>query len=640
MRLLYQVHLLIVHRLYYPGGHSEPLIYRPSAFTALTDPGVITPGTLYRVPADQVTAHYGVTATFTLPDHPATPLWTGPVPAVGSLPPGLQLAYPLQAAWSGAVFLPADGPISLQAPDFPAVVTTTVAGQVQPLGALFQAEAGWLPFSVQTQLTSAPLHLLLQQGGAPPHEIAPAYLWPQPPDRGLAVFVQGVTGVSRRIDPFVGAALSGTYPNSRPGELPPQDAQALVALPLSPSGSPIQVGIGQITWAGEVLTEAGIYTLELHTDAQVRLVLDDQVVLEPCSPIVEQWRRAQVSLTAGPHHVQLDFAPPSGTRGLEWLWTRPDGVREVVPPSRLRYRSAAQDALPPAPVPADLSVCTKPPPGPPTALHPQAILAADTGLQEPHGIAVDAAGQIYVADTDHHRVVHLDPAGKVLGFWGTAPTTSTTGLPGSFNRVNDLAVTRTGNPVTLDGATGDVQEFTPTGALQLRLPAVTSSSVGIAVGPDGRIWLADTAGSRLVRLTADGHPDAIVTGGAGNPLNQPIDVALAPDGTPYVVDILRRIVRLDSQGQVTQAWPVEIGFNGSGSHLAFWRGQVVWTDPDRHRLGLLDPGTGAVRYVGQAGSAPGEFRLPLGLAIGPNDNLYVLDSGNARIQVFSTLAAP
>jgi DNA-binding beta-propeller fold protein YncE len=125
--------------------------------------------------------------------------------------------------------------------------------------------------------------------------------------------------------------------------------------------------------------------------------------------------------------------------------------------------------------------------------------------------------------------------------------------------------------------------------------------------------------------------------GTRNRFDQPVDVAVAPDGTVYVVDLRGRIARLDAAGNVATEWPVEIGTARGGSHLAVWQDHVVMTDPDRNRLVVLTPASGEVRYVGGAGTEPGQFRLPIGVAAGPDGKLYVVDSDNARVQVFNTL---
>ena len=68
-----------------------------------------------------------------------------------------------------------------------------------------------------------------------------------------------------------------------------------------------------------------------------------------------------------------------------------------------------------------------------------------------------------------------------------------------------------------------------------------------------------------------------------------------------------------------------------------WKDRLVLTDPDRHRVAVLDPKRGEIRHFGQPGSGDGEMRVPVGIASGPGDRLYVVDSDNARILVVGDL---
>ncbi len=347
-----------------------------------------------------------------------------------------------------------------------------------------------------------------------------------------------------------------------------------------------------------------------------------------------------VTLAAGPHAVDLRYAWQSGRATLEWYWTPPGGAAALVPPAVLRpaVRSWPRGSVPDPPGAEAVNVAPAPPPA--AVATPDAVLAGDAGLKEPRGVAVDAQGNLYVGDSGNFRVVRLSPDGQVLGSWGTQTDAA---APGRFSLLADLATGPDGHVVTLDAGTGDVQIFDAMGRLLHEVSHISSHASGIAVAPDGRIWVADTGDSRLVRLTADGAPDGTFTGApADDParFEQPIDVTFAPDGTPYVVDLRGRIMRLDTQGTITAQWPVDWGGARGGSHLAYWQNQVVMSDPDRQRLTVLDPATGAIRLVGTAGDAPGQFRLPIGLAAGPDGRLYVVDSDNRRIQVFSSLGAP
>jgi DNA-binding beta-propeller fold protein YncE len=275
-------------------------------------------------------------------------------------------------------------------------------------------------------------------------------------------------------------------------------------------------------------------------------------------------------------------------------------------------------------------------PSPPAIIVPETVLPVE--VREARGLAVAPDGHIYIADTGNHRVLALRPDGTVERQWGSATTAA---APGQFRLLSDVAVTADGGVATVDND-GDLQFFTPRGEVKQRLAAVTSNGNGLDATPDGRLWVADTSNNRVAIFAAGALAGELRGGGADAPnhLNQPLDVAVAPDGSLYVADLAPRLVRLNPQGQVTGEWPTEVGGGVAVSHLAVWHDRVIMTDPERSRLVILDPTTGARRTVGKEGTAPGQFHLPSGIAAGPDGKLYVLDSGNRRIQVFSTLDPP
>ena len=61
------------------------------------------------------------------------------------------------------------------------------------------------------------------------------------------------------------------------------------------------------------------------------------------------------------------------------------------------------------------------------------------------------------------------------------------------------------------------------------------------------------------------------------------------------------------------------------------------TDPDRHRLVVIDLATNEMSFVGQNGNSDSQLNIPVGIAVGADDKLYVMDSGNNRVLVFSDL---
>ena len=167
------------------------------------------------------------------------------------------------------------------------------------------------------------------------------------PGAGLLVTVSGKDGIER-VDPFVGSSVWGDSGSGTLGGLvPPVQARDPELVPLGPTDGERR----QIGWEGELYAEGGVYTMELRTDARALLEIDGQQVLNLCDNVPDPrgvyqpggypWRTATVTLTQGWHPIRLALNPTGNYNGLEWAWTRPNGVSEIIPPTHFRYTANA-----------------------------------------------------------------------------------------------------------------------------------------------------------------------------------------------------------------------------------------------------------------------------------------------------------
>lgn len=171
---------------------------------------------------------------------------------------------------------------------------------------------------------------------------------------------------------------------------------------------------------------------------------------------------------------------------------------------------------------------------------------------------------------------------------------------------------------------------------------------GIALGPDGLLYVADTKNHRVAVFDQNGT--LIRTFGtfglAPQPdvLNEPWDVSVSPDGSVYVADTWNhRIVKYSAEGEYLTNWGFE-GPNQVTEPLAFWgprgiavddQGNIYLADTGNKRVQVFDQDGFFVRQIGSGGPLEGQLDEPVGLALDGARNLYVADTWNQRIEVFT-----
>jgi DNA-binding beta-propeller fold protein YncE len=269
------------------------------------------------------------------------------------------------------------------------------------------------------------------------------------------------------------------------------------------------------------------------------------------------------------------------------------------------------------------------------------------GTNNPMGIAVSPDGnRIYVADTEGERVVRVfDAAGNPVAVAQPPETTGTEHVP-VWIAIDPL----TEEVYVADRPTGEIYIYDRDGAYQRTLtlakPINGWQPVGIAFDKEGLLYVGDVGGGAYPRvLVIDRSANVTRTLGETSKMSFPNGIAVDKDGNVYVADSNNgRLLVFDlagtiraqvgrGTGQGNLGLPRGVAVDGNGRvHVGDATGQGVFvfrapTGEDR-RLDFIG-------FFGGEGVADGKFEYPNGVAVDGRGRVYVSDTVNDRIQVWS-----
>lgn len=305
----------------------------------------------------------------------------------------------------------------------------------------------------------------------------------------------------------------------------------------------------------------------------------------------------------------------------------------------------------------------------------------------PLGAAVDTAGNIYLADESNHLIRKVTSAGVVTTLAGTAGqsgSTDGTGTAARFNSPSGLAVDTAGNVYVADTLNHTIRKITPAG--EVTTIAGTAGAAGsangtgdaarfnvpqgVALNPAGTtLFIADTGNHTIRRLVVATNAVTTLAGtagaagsadgaGAAARFNSPTGIAADAQNRTWVTDSGNNTIRaISAAGTVTTLAGLtgtQGAADGTGAAARFNEPSAIAyhtspgvadlyvLDTDNHTVRKIATATGAVTTMaglaGTPGSTDGDgstarFRFPAGITVTSAGSAYIADTANNTLRL-------
>jgi hypothetical protein len=309
-------------------------------------------------------------------------------------------------------------------------------------------------------------------------------------------------------------------------------------------------------------------------------------------------------------------------------------------------------------------------------------------FSSPSDVAVDGAGNVFVADTGNHTVRKITPAGVVATLAGEVGVSGNSDTSGAarFNHPTGIAVDGSGVVYVADTDNNSIRRVTTTGAVftlaghagaggsadGTGTAATFDHPSGIAIDTGGNLYVADSLNHTIRKVTqagvvttiagTAGSSGAVEGTGSAARFHGPQGLVLDSSGNLFVADTNNSTIRkvVTATGVVTTVTG-QAGITGStdgtSSQARFYypsgvavdgAGNLFVADTDNDSLRQISS-TGAVSTIaglaGTSGNADGtgtaaRFNFPTGVAVDGSGNVYIADTNNHTIRVGGFPTAP
>ncbi len=308
-------------------------------------------------------------------------------------------------------------------------------------------------------------------------------------------------------------------------------------------------------------------------------------------------------------------------------------------------------------------------------------------LFAPTGVAADAMGNLYIADSENHRIRKVTPAGLIMPFAGSGMLGSSgdggPALSATMNRPQSVAVDSSGNVYITDTGNNRIRKVGANGVITTVVGngqdgfsgdggQATEASLNlpfqVTVDSAGNLYIADGFNRRVRKVTASTGVITTIAGdgrignaGNGGPATQaqfliPYGVAVDNSGVVFILDAFdNRVRRVGTDGMISNyVGTGDFGYSGDGgpateaeidplSYIALdASGNLFIADRFNHAIRKVTAATGIITtVVGNGlngfsgdGASPQAARItsPTDVTFDRSGNMYIADTGNQRVR--------
>lgn len=269
-----------------------------------------------------------------------------------------------------------------------------------------------------------------------------------------------------------------------------------------------------------------------------------------------------------------------------------------------------------------------------------------TMLSDPFGVAVDDDGAVYVADAgESNRIQKITTEGIVTTLaGGKEGFADGAGSQASFHTPSSLAIDSAGDLYVADTGNNRIRKVTPEGVVSTiagdgtagyvdgaAAQARFNGPVGVAVDQDGSVYVADTYNDRVRKISKDGQ----VTTMAGT-FNTPCALVVASDGSVIVADTgNNQLQKISTDGNVSTLTINHTDLSRPIGLAITYDNFLYVTEFDRSRVIQITPDNESYTI------ASGDFNQPTGVTVNANTHeLYVADNGHYLVRKLAAQTDP